>query len=104
MSGQQFVQDHSERVDVGRGRYQVALYLLGARVFGSHQPDGRGCCFDCLAGDKRIEQLRDSEVEQLWNAIFSDQDIARLDVAMNYEVLVRVVDRGAYLLKQLEPL
>ena len=42
-----------------------------------------------------VHQLRDAEVEQLRRAAGRDQDIGRLDVAMDDQVLMRVLDRGA---------
>ena len=51
----------------------------------------------------RSEQLRDAEVEQLRCALADDEDIGRLDVAMNHQVAMRVLHRGANLHEQLEP-
>jgi hypothetical protein len=48
--------------------------------------------------------LRDAEVKQPRHAVCRDQHIARLDVAMDDQILVRVSDRGADTLEQLQAL
>src|SRR5262249_54071177 len=51
-----------------------------------------------------MEQFGDAEVEQLGNAGGGDQNIARLHIAMDDVVLVRVLDGGTYNAKHLQPL
>jgi len=55
-----------------------------------------------VAGELRVEQLRDAEVEQLGNAFRSDEHVRGLDVAMDHLFLVRVVDGVADRPKQFE--
>ena len=44
----------------------------------------------------RLQQLGDAEVEQLRHAVRGHEDVARLDVAMDDEVLVRILHRAAH--------
>ncbi len=51
-----------------------------------------------------VEQLGDSEIEQLRNAIGGDQDVARFEIAVNDELLMRVLDGVGHLPEQLQAL
>ena len=44
-----------------------------------------------------IEQLGDAEVEQLGHAVGGDQDVARLQIPVDHQVLVGEMDGGAHL-------
>ena len=48
-----------------------------------------------VASASGIQQFGDAEIQQLDDALFGHQDVLRLEVAMDHQVLVRVVDRGA---------
>ena len=50
---------------------------------------------DRLRGELGIEELGDAEVEELGNPVGRDQDVAGLEVAVDDEVLVGVLNRGA---------
>ena len=92
-AGEQLVEQHAQRVDVGGGGHRLAAHLLGAGVLGRHQlQPGRGRR-QRLPGHLGIEQLGDAEVEQLGHAVLGDQDVGRLDVAVDDQVLVRVLHR-----------
>lgn len=47
-----------------------------------------------------IQKFRDAKVEQLRDAVLRDQNVGGLQVAMNDEMLMRVVNRGADLLNE----
>jgi hypothetical protein len=87
---EQPVQHHAESVDVAGGSNLATGELLRAGIFGRQR----------LKRGKRVveaervgvEQLGNPEIEQLYCAIGCDQDIGRLDIAVDHEVLVRVVD------------
>jgi hypothetical protein len=49
-----------------------------------------------------VQQFCNSEIQQLWNSRRRYQDIRRLEIPMNDEVLVGVVHRGANRLKQFQ--
>src|SRR5436190_21642826 len=103
MSGQQLVEHHSQRVNIRERGDGLSLYLLRARILGSHQPHhrdrgrqfSRGC---------RIEKLRDSEVEQLDRSIVRNQDVAGLQIAMYHQVLMSVLNSGTDVAEQFEAL
>src|SRR5262249_52984126 len=65
----------------------------------SHRPE-----HSSLGDRLRIDQLCNTEIEQLWDTLRCDENIARLKVAMNHQSLVRVMYCGADLTEQLKPL
>ena len=65
--------------------------LAGTGVGGSHRPDAGGGELARHRERLRLEQLGDAEVEQLGPAVICDQDIARFDVPVDDQVLVRVL-------------
>ena len=102
--GQQLVQDHAQRVHVAA---RVELQRIGQDLFGAHV----GQRADQLAelGLPRrvgvaVGETRDAEVEDLRLTRLVDQDVARLEVAMDDAALVGVLHGVADLRHQLEPL
>ena len=85
---QQLVQDHAQRIDVGRGVDRLALHLLRRHVRGGadHAP---GCGQAVFV----VDQLRDAEVEDLGLAAVGDEDVVGLQVAVDDLVVVRHADR-----------
>ncbi len=80
----------------------VAAHLLGAGVLRRHQlQPGRGRR-ERLARELGIEQLGDAEVQQLGRAVGDHEHVGRLDVAVDDQVLVRVLDGGADVTKELQ--
>jgi hypothetical protein len=81
----------------------LALYLLRARILGSHEKihrdRGRQVSLVC-----RIEKLRNSEVEQFDRSIGRNQDVAGLQIAMYHQALVRVLNCGANATEQFKAL
>ena len=99
---QQVVEQHAQRVDVGRRGHGRALQLLGRGVL-------RRQCTLPICGDKRTvrvaqQQLGDAEVEQFDVAIGGHEDVGRLDVAMDHEVTVRLGHRRQNVVEQQETL
>ncbi len=93
----QLVEDHAQRVDVGGGVDRVAFDLLRRHVGGSA---------DHAAGGGQpvlvVDQLGDPEVEDLRLATVRDQDVVRLEVAVDDLVVVRDPDRRQQLLDQVD--
>src|SRR6516162_9779274 len=52
----------------------------------------------------RVQKLGDSKVEELGNSICGNQDVARFDIAVHDQVLVRVLHGIAHLAEQAQPL
>src|SRR4030095_1054912 len=48
------------------------------------------------------EQFGDSEIEQLRRAVFSHQDVARLEVAVDDQLAMRVLDGGTNVAEEFE--
>ena len=90
---QQFVEDDPERIDVGEDPDRIAAHLFGRGVGRRHEPEPGQCSLGATA--VRLERLGDPEVEQLHRPIGGDEDVRRLDVAMDDQPLVRVVDAVA---------
>ena len=91
-----FVANHSQRIDVaGRGRV-VAQRLLGRDVLGgAHHHAG-------LGHRSGVDGLGDAEVGDLHLTGGSDQDVARLDVAMHQTGGVRDLQRTPGLLEHVQ--
>jgi hypothetical protein len=90
--GEHFVEDHAERVDVRPGveRRDVAGHLLRAHV-------AEGAQHLAGSGLHRREQpvvrpACDSEVEDLRFASFGDEDVRRLEIAVDDAPMVRVLN------------
>jgi len=107
LAGDEPVQHHAQRIDVGAG---VDRLRVAHRLFRTHV--GRGA--DRHAGHRRaglgaparIEALGDAEVDHLDQhlaLVVGDQQVARLEVAVDDPFLVRVLDALADLQEQFEP-
>ena len=96
-AGEQLVGEGAKRVDVGRGRDRLAAHLLGRRVLRRHRPAAeprqRRVVLALVA--RIVQDLGDAEVEQLDRAVGGDERVRRLEIAMDDEVLVRVLDAVA---------
>ncbi len=92
------VQQHAQRPDVDAGPEAAPLYLLGRHVMGrAHHAAGDG---QVLA----VQQLGDAEVGQHHAALGLDQDVGRLQIAVNDALAVGVVDGAGDRLQDLHPL
>src|SRR5262249_9127173 len=104
-AGEQLIKDRPQGVDIGGDADRVAANLLRTGVVGRKQtytrPGEREWREIGVVGQ---EELGDSEVEELGNTSRCNQDVARLDVAMNDQFLVRMLDGGADLLEQAKTL
>ena len=95
LSAEQHVEQDAERVHVGGDRHRLAEELLGRGVLRRQGTPAFARELGRLARRSAfLEQLGDAEVEQLDAAVLCDQDVGRLDVAMDDEVGVRVRHRG----------
>ena len=103
MTRDELVQNHAQRVDVARRRQRVAAHLLRARVVERHHPLLEPRQRRVGGRERRVEQLGDAEVEQLHAAGRVDDDVRGLEVAVDDEVLVRVLDRRADVEEQPQP-
>ncbi len=88
-AGEEFVEDGPEGVDVGGGGQGA----VAAGLFGGHVPrraDDQAGARQRLAAE---QALGDAEVRQVRSPARVEQDVRRLQVAVQQAVLVRVVDR-----------
>ena len=85
------------------GRDGVAANLLRRRVVGRHhaRSDLRE---RPIVGCLLAEHLRDAEVEELHGAVGRYQDVRRLEVAVDDEILMGVADGVADRAEQAKPL
>lgn len=91
---QQLEQQDAQRVDVRRRRHGLARVLLRRRVL--RREDAQlGPGLRRAVGRRGVQQLGDPEIQQLHRAIGLHQDVRRLDVAVDDQVLVGELDRAA---------
>ena len=101
--GQQFEEDDAEDIDVGGGGHRIASKLFGRRVAGSE--DAQFARRRVTVGVVGIDQLCDPEIEELDLARgVRDEDVGRLQVAVDDERLVGVLRRFGHAPKQGHPI
>ena len=86
-AGEQLISDDSERVDI-----DARVQFGAARLLGRHVGGGSGdetCLGEAL---RSLGHPGDAEVDQIDPARFVEEDVLRLDVAMNDALPVRVVE------------
>src|SRR5271170_4918438 len=95
-TGHQFIEQDSQRKNVGRGSNGLPSNLLGARVIGC-QNYGRGTDFSlCVLAQK----LGDTKIEQINRSGLRNQNVARLQIAMNGKITMGVLNGVGNLQKQ----
>ena len=95
--GQQFVQHDAERIDIAQGANGASQHLLRAGVGWRHRLGHRGRHIGV-----RIEQLSDSEIEQLGMAIAGHQNVGRLQIPVDNQVAVGIADGRGDFQKQIQ--
>ena len=110
LADQELEQQHSQRIDVGA---RVRIGAIRRRRGGDRLGTQIGRCSDDHAEDRRrrigrlaIEHFGDSEVDDLRHRatlLGRDQDVRRLDVAMQNPLLVGVVDAATDGDEEIEP-
>ena len=102
-TGQELIEHGAERIHVcGRGD-GFPKCLLGARIVRRH--DWHNHRDAGSRGEiRRTEDLCDSKIEQFGNAVFGDEDIRRLQIAVHNQILVCVVDSATHGTEQLQAL
>jgi hypothetical protein len=114
LPAQKHVQQNAERVDVGGGRDSPSGELFRSRVQRRQGPSavaGRRDRAPALAFRLGSHELRDPEVQQLHavrrggsiGIVGANQDVRRLDVAVDDEMRVRVRDGRQHAEKQTDP-
>ena len=101
MPGEELIEQDPQRIDVRRGGQALAEDLLGAGVIEAQGTPSRHRQA-VLAVATGVEDLGNAKVEQLGGAGRVDQDVARFEVAVNHQMLVRRLDPRADFQKELE--
>jgi hypothetical protein len=100
--GQQLVEQHAERVDVGGRSHLLGTELLGAGV---ERREGQVHGAELMTALRQlVVDLGYPEVEQLGHALGGHHDVARLEIPMNDQLAMRVLDRRAQREEEPEPL
>ncbi len=85
-AGQQLHQQQTEQVNIGLGGDLAAFVLFRRGVVRSHDRHHAAGCRLAIG----VDQFGDAEIEQFHLAVSGHEHVARLDVAMDHQVLVRV--------------
>ena len=106
-SGEEHVEQRAQRIDVGPcvDVQGAELRLLGAHVL-ERPYEGADFRVHRAIGEPLVQRLGHAEVDHLRHRLAvlrRDQHVGRLDVAMDDPLLVRVLDRVADRLEQLQP-
>jgi hypothetical protein len=101
--GEQLVEHHPQRIHIGGCRDGLGPYLLRARVLGRHESESGASFRSTSLHERRVEDLRDPEVQQLHVALWRDQDVGRLEIPVNHEVAVRMLDGTRHGAEELQP-
>jgi hypothetical protein len=96
---EQPIKQAAQRENIGGGRHRLAQDLFGRGISQSEKAAVR---LRLLQRLRIVEQFRDAEIEQLDVAFGRDQYVARLEVAMHDELLMRARHRIADLDEQLQ--
>ena len=100
LSAQQEVHQHAERVDVGGGGHVASLQLFGRGEFGRERVARAGGERGLRVAAGVVQQLGDAEVQQLHVAARGDEDVARFQVAVQDQPVVRLRDRAQHVQHQ----
>ena len=92
-SCEQFIENHSERIDVRTGSDRIARELFRSRVIGGEHAFTRLGHLAAHAADVRVHDLRDTEVQKLRITVGGHENVVGLDVPMNHEILMRMLYR-----------
>lgn len=99
-SGEQFVQHNAQGIHIARRRELLAAHLFGTGIGGCHRRES--IVRVVRSSQVGLQQLRDAKIQQLRRAVFCDQNVRRLQITMNDEMLMRVLHGGADLPKKLQ--
>ena len=88
LTGERFVHEHAERVEVGLGDYVRTDALLRCHVLGRTERVAS------LRERLGARQLAHSKVEDLRRCVVAEEDVAGLEIAMNDALLVRRRERA----------
>ena len=95
------VQQHTQRVNIRGGRYGISPHLMTPEYASPEQLEpwhGRGK----LPAELRVEELGNAEIQQLGRVIRGDEYVAWLDVAVDHQVLMRVLHGRTHFHEQLQ--
>ena len=98
-AGEQLVQHHAERIDVGVNAEPPGADLLRRRVGRRHQPHAR-CASDRSAprGSRAASRCRSRAASRVPSV--GDENVRRLEIAMDDRVPMRVLHRLAHVAEQ----
>ena len=95
-AGRHLEEDHAERVDVGTRIDGFATHLFGCHVRQRSGNLARRLGGGLIDIGDRARQLRDAEIQHFRPALRRDDDIGRLEVAMDDAALVRFFESGGH--------
>ena len=99
MASKNLVEHNTKRINVRRAGHRLTAYLLRAGIFRSHDPPVHARHQRCIQ-EFRIEQLCDSKVQQPRKTFLGNQNVAGFQIAMDDQILVRILHGGTDRAKQ----
>jgi hypothetical protein len=101
---QQNIQHHSQRVDIAGSGDRCAFHLFRAGISRSQdsKKGQRGLTLSDISAS--FQNLGDAEVKQLWDTLCGHQNVAGFYVAVDEQVLMRVLHGRTNLNEEFQPL
>src|SRR5689334_6832757 len=94
LTAQQFVKDNAERVNIASRRGRIPSHLLRTRISGSKHAEANHRRLFARAR-KVANDFGDAKIQQLGGSVLLDENIARLQIAMDYVSLMRITNSSA---------
>src|SRR5882724_8938605 len=104
LSGQQDIEQDAQRVDISGGRDGSPAQLFGSGTCRCHGSHAIGCELRLENLTFAFQKLSDSEVQQLYVAVVSHQNVRGLEIAMNDQIGVGMGHRAEHAQKQTDTL
>ena len=104
VSRHQFVEEDTQLINIRGGGQFSPLNLLGGCILRRHDPLLVSCHGEGVFVNTGMEELGNTKIEQLDITRLCDQDVAGFQIPMHDQILMGIMNRCTYFLKQHKPL